>query len=399
MLGALIPGASGRTSSPEIPTENTLRSGDEMKKTQRNRGWAAVMITAILMMLTTAVALSAQSSVKFTPLFDFNGADGELPSTSLTVGTDGNLYGTTPVGGAFYGSVFKMSTTGTEAVLYSFCAQIKCSDGSVPSSSLVPDTDGNFYGTTFEGGSHGYGTVFRITSDGAFTTVYNFCSNAPDFCLDGADPGAGVIEGADGSFYGTTAVGGAYGYGTVFKLTSQGHMTRLYSFCSLPECTDGKGPSSPLIEASDGNFYGTTSEGGTSGACDSVGENFGCGTLFRITPSGALTTLHSFDLRDGQGPNGLVQATDGNLYGTTALGGVNACEYENGCGTLFKISLSGAFTTLHDFDSTDGGLPGGSLVQASDSDSLRNSESGRNVLLRRHGFQIRAPRRHANHGV
>jgi len=213
----------------------------------------------------------------------------------------------------------------TFTTLYSFCSQTNCTDGFVPVAGLIQGTDGKFYGTTEYGGASnacwsgnhavGCGTVFEITPNGALTT-YSFNG------ADGAYPYAGLAEGTDGNFYGTTSFGGANGhFGTVFKITASGMLTTLHSF----DGTDGEAPAAGPVQATslDGNFYGTTTSGGA----------YGAGTLFKITPGGTLTTLYSFDGKDGEWPYaGLVQATDGNFYGTTAFGGAD------GGGTVFKIT-------------------------------------------------------------
>jgi uncharacterized repeat protein (TIGR03803 family) len=180
-------------------------------------------------------------------------------------------------------------------------------DGEYPLASLVQATDGNLYGTAFGGGANGGGTVFRASPTGTVTTLYSFCSQSG--CTDGANPAAGLIQATDGHLYGTTESGGSYGYGTVFKITLSGTLTMLYSFCSQSNCTDGYFPVAGLVQATDGNFYGTTQYGPS-------GYIFG--TVFKITPSGVLTTLHSFTGgTDGGGTvAGLIQASDGNLYGT-----------------------------------------------------------------------------------
>jgi uncharacterized repeat protein (TIGR03803 family) len=270
--------------------------------------------------------------------------------------TDGNFYGTTwGCGANGYGTVFKVNPSGALTILYNFCSQANCADGAFPDGSLVQSADGNFYGTTSAGGNNndlacytaGCGTVFKITASGALTTLYRFCSKTN--CVDGASPLAGLVQAADGDFYGTTPWGGANcvsqgGCGTVFKITPPGELTTLYSFCSLPNCADGAGPrTAPLLQATDGNFYGSTEGGGTnSRACPT-----GCGTIFQITAAGALTTFHSFDHTDGLQPNGLVQATDGNFYGTTQYGGNSGNKCSVGCGTVFSLSMSlGPFVTF-----------------------------------------------------
>jgi uncharacterized repeat protein (TIGR03803 family) len=172
-----------------------------------------------------------------------------------------------------------------------------------------------------------YGTVFKVTATGTFTTLYSF-GTAAGF-VDGAGPRAGLVEGSDGNFYGTTYLSGAYGnYGTIFKITPGGSLTTLYSFCAASGCADGANPTAPVIQANDGNFYGTTYFGGAHNG----------GTVFRITPAGTLTTLYSFcgqaGCADGQYPYaGLFQGTDGDLYGTTYQGGTA------GSGTVFRLSV------------------------------------------------------------
>ncbi len=272
------------------------------------------------------------------------GVDGALPSARLVQATDGNFYGTTSGGGTYgYGVVFKITPAGTLTILHSF----DDNDGAQPSAGLVQAADGNFYGTTPYDAIHGGGTVFKITPSGALTTLHSFDDN------DGWQPYAGLIQTADGNFYGTTIGGGTYYYGTVFEITPGGALTTLHSF----DGTDGYQPWAALVQATDGSFYGTTAHGGGSDNCY-YGGVAGCGTVFKITPSGTLTTLHSFDGGDGEEPSGLVQATDGNFYGTTPFGGANDD------GTVFKITPAGTLTTLHSFDSWGG--TGAGLVQATD---------------------------------
>jgi uncharacterized repeat protein (TIGR03803 family) len=219
---------------------------------------------------------------------------------------------------------------------------------------LVQGTGGNFYGTTISGGANGpAGTVFKITPSGTLTTLYSFCSQSG--CTDGNQPYAGLVQATGGNFYGTTRAGGAQHVGTVFKITPSGTLTTLHDFHRLI----GENPDAALVQATDGNLYGTTAGGGVNGV----------GTVFRVTPSGALATLYSFCAQtgctDGQNPNGLVQATDGNLYGTTSQGGAGYCN-GGSCGTVFKITPSGTLTTLHSFNGTDGQYPLAALIQATD---------------------------------
>ena len=245
-------------------------------------------------------------------------------------------------------------------------------DGSQPYGPLI-QSGGIFYGTTRAGGRHNGGTVFTITSGGALTTIYDFCSQGGHKCTDGAAPQAGLILGPDGGLYGTTLGGGTgggfgSGFGTVFQITSSGVLTTLHSF----QGSDGADPLS-LVLGTDGNFYGTTSLGGMGGHICLRNKKYvlNYGTAFKMTPSGSLTTLYSFCSRnncpDGSQPEaGLVEGSDGNFYGTTAYGGTGQKPCGGDCGTVFKITPDGVLTTLHKFHSTDRAIPEAALVQASD---------------------------------
>ncbi len=224
-------------------------------------------------------------------------------------------------------------------------------DGANPYTGLVQGTDGNLYGTTIDGGVSGGGNVFKLTRGGKVTSLYDFCSQP--VCADGQYPVTVLIEGPNGNFYGTTQSGGPDDDGTVFKITPTGTLTTLHSFNG----NDGAAPYGSLMLAANGDFYGSNSVGGT----------FGAGTIFTITPNGVLTTLYSFCSRggctDGQFPAGqLIQGSDGNLYGVTHAGGSYANCSVDGCGTIFKMTLSGKLTTLHTFDGTDGEYPYGGLI-------------------------------------
>ena len=292
--------------------------------------------------LCCAVMAIASPAQTLTTLVSFNGTNGRGPVAPLVQATDGNFYGTTGGGGAYSsGTVFKITPAGTLTTVYSFGG----TDGGGPLAGLVQASDGNFYGTTQNGGADGLGTVFKLTPNGTLTTLHSFTGP------DGYYPSGGLVQATDGNFYGTTPYGGDEG--TVFKLTPNGTLTTLHNFTG----TDGERPSTDLIQATDGNLYGTTPDGGA---------NQYWGTVFKITPSGTLTTLHSFSSTDGNPEAGLVQATDGNFYGTTEQGGTGNCA-GGGCGTVFKITPSGTLTTLYTFGGypTDGALPSG-LVQATD---------------------------------
>jgi uncharacterized repeat protein (TIGR03803 family) len=261
-----------------------------------------------------------------TTLYSFTGeVDGASPSAGLIQGSEGNFYGTTQFGGAHgEGNVFELTPSGTLTTLYSFCSTDYCEDGQWPIAGVIQGAHGNFYGTTYYGGAGVYGTVFQLTPSGTLTILYSFCSQ--NGCTDGAEPAAGVIQGTDGSFYGTTTAGGAHGGGTVFQLTPSGTLSTLYSFCSRAKCTDGAVPDAGVIHGSDGNFYGTTEYGGSNND----------GTVFRLAPSGTLTTLYSFTggTTAANPFAGLIQGSDGNFYGTTYYGGVN------GDGTVFEVGAS-----------------------------------------------------------
>jgi len=289
---------------------------------------------------------------KLTALYKFCSetkcADGSEPYGPLVQIESGDFYGTTYEGGTHSaGTVFKLTPEGKLTTLHTFCSLSNCKDGASPTHGLVLGTDGNFYGTTDEGGTHSGGTVFRITPNGALTTIHSFCAKTN--CADGSYPYAGLVQGTDGSLYGTTTFGGSHGVGSVFTMTLQGEFTILYNFCLKTDCADGQEPYAGLIEGSDGNFYGATAEGG-NGTKAGVkpfftpeNESGTYGTVFRITPKGVLTTLYNFcsksECADGSFPYGeLVQGTDGNFYGTTSLGGDVSCT--EGCGTVYRIADS-----------------------------------------------------------
>lgn len=252
-----------------------------------------------------------------TVLYSFP-AGGSDPYTGLIEGSDGNFYGTTGAGGTSDdGTVFKITPGGTETVLHAFAKS--GSDGEIPYAGLIQGSDGNFYGTTYFGGSGGYGTIFKVTPSGTETVLYSFAGGS-----DGEHPYAGVIQGSDGNFYGTTYFGGTSGNGTVFRVTPSGSETVLYTFAG--GSTDGANPEAGLIQGSDGNFYGNTYLGGPSNL----------GTVFMLTPNGTETILHAFagGSSDGANPSAnLVQGSDGNLYGSTGAGG------SSGEGTFFKVTL------------------------------------------------------------
>ncbi len=193
-------------------------------------------------------------------------------------------------------------------------------DGANPLATLILASDGNLYGTTEYGGADNLGTVFKITLAGVETQLYSFVRNG----ADGSYPKAGVIQASDGNFYGMTSAGGTTNGGTIYRVNSTGVETVLYSFNQSSLSTDGYAPRANLLQASDGNIYGTTNDGGINGP----------GIIFKITPDGIETVLHSFgNGTDGSFPQaGLFQDSQGNFYGTTYVGGAN------GSGAVFKLT-------------------------------------------------------------
>ncbi|HEV2177800.1 MAG TPA: choice-of-anchor tandem repeat GloVer-containing protein [Terriglobia bacterium] len=317
---------------------------------------------------TDGIVFKITPQGKLTTIHNFDGTDGNGPQTALVLATDGNFYGTTYFGGpdpnacngTGCGTVFKITPAGALTVLHSFdgsCTQTTDCPGGAGPGALVQGSDGNFYGTTYLGGTcyDGCGTVFKITPNGVLTTLYDFSSSNDG----GYSPYylAGLVQGTDGNLYGTTTQGGSCtrfgGCGTVFKITPQGALTTLHSFTGTG--AEGWGPGGTLIEATDGNFYGTTGGGGSSQSC----APFSCGTVFKITPQGTFTTLTSLTFPVGWGPSGLVQGTDGNFYGTGANGG-GPGNY----GTVFEITPEGVLTRLHSFNNSGGDTPVAGLVQA-----------------------------------
>jgi uncharacterized repeat protein (TIGR03803 family) len=301
------------------------------------------LVPAYCFLILSAVGARADGSVSLLHTFAPLAPAGCYPWSTLIQAADGNFYGTAVSGGPFdAGNIFQVTPSGILTPMYSFTNGI---DGGFPRASLVVGSDGNFYGTAAYGGSSGVGTVFKMTARGVFTPLYSFRTNG----IDGQRPEAALIEGSNGCFYGTTSYGGSNGCGTIFAITPAGALTTLHSFTGSG--TDGSGPTAPMILGTDGNFYGTTAYGGTRGY----------GTVFRMTPQGVWTNLHSFDWAGGDGNvpwSALVLGTDGNFYGTTYGGGTY------GYGTVFLITPDGALTTLYSFtNGEDGGYPYAALVQ------------------------------------
>jgi uncharacterized repeat protein (TIGR03803 family) len=338
----------------------------------------AVSAMLALGMLFGAAEASAQT---YTDIHDFDGTLGSSPASPqlLVQGRDGNLYGTTPYGGNNSGVVFKITPNGALSVIYNFDGT---AHGSRPDSGLAMGTDGNFYGTTLYGGPNNVGTIFQVTPAGAITTLYKFTDGSdgaypyapptlgPDgnfygvtqaataykitpsgtFKLLGSIPDrsfAPLLLGADGSFYGTTQHGGKLNLGAVFRMTTAGKVTTIYSF----DGTHGSVPIGCLAQAADGAFYGTTSGGGSGNG----------GVVFRVTKGGSYKVLHNFPTNsasDGNNPiAGLVAATDGNFYGDTFAGG------SDNLGIVFQTTPAGKNTVVFNMDKTRGSGPGTTQVQ------------------------------------
>jgi uncharacterized repeat protein (TIGR03803 family) len=325
-----------------------------------HRGRGAYLGTFFVAAIVTlgAPAASAQPAGTFTPLHTFGGTDGVFP-VSVLDGGDGNFYGTTASGGPppSSGTIFRMTPAGAVTVLHAFSGGM---DGAVPGA-IIQAADGNFYGAT--GPTADGGTVFKMTPAGTFTTLHTFDGT------DGFAPTGPLVQASDGNFYGSTSFGGnvgcqlsgqglVSGCGTIFKMTPGGTVTVLHSFAG--GTADGAKPSS-LIQASDGNFYGTTTFGGGTGC--TLGQ--GCGTVFSMTPAGVVTILYAFtnplfpDSQYRPLPYSLIQAADGNFYGMTEAGGASFG------GEVYRMTPSGTVTFLHTFTVLGGG-PTGPLLQAGD---------------------------------
>jgi len=305
---------------------------------------------ACFIFLFCALTGSAFGQYAITHNFTGSGNDGSTPFAGLVQGTNGNLYGTTQYGGSNgQGIVFEVSPDGsTYTTLYSFCSKPLCVDGANPYGGLVLATDGNLYGTTYGDqnptcGAFGCGTIFKITPVGTLTTLHTFCVQAS--CPDGANPYGSLMEGLDGNLYGMTSSFGHNGLGTAFKISLLGKFTVLHSFGAG---TDGGAPFGGFIQAADGTLYGMASTGGTGGD----------GTVFKMTTTGKVTTLHNFSGVDGSTPYGTLAQTfplngqPPTFYGTTYSGGA-------GNGTIFKITPDGTFTQIFSL------CPGGSCLGGS----------------------------------
>jgi len=295
----------------------------------------------VLLLLVWSAANQLVQGQTYTVLHSFSGADGASPYAGLTLDSAGNLYGTTLQGGAFgAGTVFKLDSAGNESVLHSFTGG---ADGGSPRAGVILDSASNLYGTTANGGASNLGTVFKLDQSNQETVLHNFGVGH-----DGRSPWGGLLLDSVGNLYGTTVGGGAYNWGTIFRVNPNGSETVIRSFTGV---ADGADPRAELIRDSAGNFYGTTLEGGIAP---------GWGTIFKLDPSGTKTVLYSFAGGNGRYPwGGLVRDSKGNLYGTTSGGG-NRLDY----GTVFKLNKFGKKAVLHRFTGgADGYWPVAGLVR------------------------------------
>jgi uncharacterized repeat protein (TIGR03803 family) len=328
-------------------------------------GAASAALTLVVVLAAGAVTTQSAQAQTFSVLYAFTGgADGGTSFAGLIRDGAGNLYGTTEIGGASgFGTVFKVSKNGKETVLYSFTGT--AGDGVAPLAGLVQDASSNLYGTTAGGGASGFGTVFQVSKTGKETVLYSFTGTGGD----GATPQAGLVRDAKGTLYGATFGGGASGHGTVFMLDKTGKETVLYSFSGG---TDGGNPYfGYLIRDGAGNLYGTTQVGGdTSGGCGSGG----CGVVFKLDKKGKETVLHTFTGTAGDGGwpfAGVARDANGNLYGTTQIGGVS------GGGTVFMLDKTGKETVLYSFSGgADGGYPLAGVVRDAKGNLYGTTEEG-----------------------
>jgi uncharacterized repeat protein (TIGR03803 family) len=303
----------------------------------------------------------APTEQQFIVPFSFQGPSGFQPFAGVIQDAFGNLYGTTTYGGdpiCNCGTVYKLRPSGKLTVLYAFTGN---PDGATPYGGLIRGSSGILFGTTTYGGAYGHGTVFSVSATGVETVLHSFAGGA-----DGADPSAGVILDRAGNLFGATASGGdtsclesSTGCGTIYEIDRFGVETVLHSFTGL----DGAFPSVSLVRDGAGNLYGTAPYGADL-SCSPTSGN-GCGTVFKLSPSGQLAILHTFTgAADGAEPGNLILDPSGNLDGVAALGGQVSCNSGIGCGVIFTITPAEDFTVLYAFTggSTDGSEPFGAVI-------------------------------------
>jgi len=324
----------------------------------------SIFVDIVVLLVSLAGPWCPPADAAVTLVHAFVGTDGSEPLAGLLLGSDGNFYGTTSRGGTGVtnpaGTVFQMTPAGEVTTLYTFDFQLT---GDTPYAGVIADGAGKLYGTTRGTGAY-VGNVFRVGS--GFLDLHGFSGYF--FGQDGSHPEAGLVLGDDGKLYGTTSDGGAGNIGTVFRVATDGTgYVVLLSFGGLQGVDTGLTPRGGLAKGGDGNLYGTTTGNGTTH-----------GTVFRITPAGDLTTVHTFTGSDGSSPSGnLFLASDGDLYGTTSGGGANAY------GTVYRVGTDGSFATLHSFDYAvgEGSGPTSGVIEASDGNFYGTTSSGGADLL------------------
>jgi uncharacterized repeat protein (TIGR03803 family) len=359
-------------------------------------------LTFALAVITFSLAVSVQAQT-VTVIGDFNWPAAAAPTAPIQA-TDGNFYGSAG-GGAFgQGVIYRMSPGGKISPLYNFCSQPGCPDGTDGTSSPILGSDGSLYGINEHGGSNDSGVIYKLTLEGELTVLSNLC---PAISCSGGTRSYGLLEGSDGNFYGTTFQGGAFNGGTIFRISPTGDLQVLYSFCALTDCADGWLPQAPPIQGIDGNYYGVVTGGGSmqggllyrltpsgtysivrnfctyaTGSCtgaqpesivQDAGGNFfgvaefagvhGYGSIFEITATHQYKILHSLDAVTGYPLPGLALASDGNVYGKTE-GSPSGLNF----GTLFEVTAQGDYTRFYTFEDCQlGELPWwGPLFQGTD---------------------------------
>ncbi len=319
-----------------------------------------IPFSAALLLAAAMLAPSLAAAQSFSTLYSFNSTDGDTPYSGVVLAPDGNFYLATFAGGSSDdGTILRLTPTGSASLLHTFSG----TDGINPGGNLAVGIDGTLYGTTNFGGegSDAAGTFFSITTGGTFDSLHTFTDSA----TNGFGPRNRIVQTSDGTFYGITVTEGANNYGSVFSITTAGTPTTIYSFANG---ADQKYPAGGVIQGSDGNFYGTTSDY----IVDS-GPQGGYGVVYKVTPAGKITILHTFDQTDGESPTGpLVEGADGDFYGTTTLGG------SSGYGVIYKVSSSGSFAVLHNFthSGSDGAVPSDGIMLASDGNFYGGSVEG-----------------------
>ena len=347
---------------------------------------AARRFATIALMLAASVGALPRLASAQTPTLNVLADLGTLPyqdqgrsytNVGVIRASDGNFYGTTAYGGsANFGTIYKVTPAGTATILVNFTGP----NGTYPNAGVIQASDGNLYGTTTGGGGDAmghpfatqFGTVFKVTLDGTLTTIFTFTyDSVADRYPNGLAPVAALVQATDGNLWGTTSNGGTDSdtnndYGTIFKMSLTGTLLMSVTVHGLPDA-EPQFPRARLIQGTDGNFYGTSYKGGDLA--------FSGGTVFRCTPLGVVTVLHGFTDPEGNSPEGgVVQGSDGNIYGTTEGGG------SSNLGAIYRVTPAGDFTVLHQFtgsqSTADGAQPFGEMILAQDGNFYGTTTGG-----------------------